>query len=380
MWSYKFSVVPTAALLTLAIVAPASADPAWFAPYVSSTIPNGPGPGPAPRGTATADFTGDGKADIVTISNFTFGNILMVPGNGNGTFATSSEIVGTAQTQGLDAGDVNGDGKADVVAMTTSEVRIELGDGHGHFTAGQVLPLTLGGQVEPRLMDVDSDGDLDIVAPTFTAIQTLRNNGNGTFVTGPTSQVTGASVLSAISLARLDADGRPDLFAVDGFSGTTFALRGDGTGRFTISGQLYATGFVPEDIAALDLNGDGFDDVATVGSFSFTLATGITDGTGKFKKTIADSTQYGGPGPTSVTAADLDQDGRTDLVVSSLATAAPKLMVLAGNGTASMRKVADFAVGALPQNPVIADYDGDGQPDIVTAGPGSLSFLRNTTP
>jgi len=380
MWSFKFSVVPTAALLTLALAAPASADPAWFAPYVSSTIPNGSGPGPAPRGTATADFTSDGKADIVTISNFTMGNILVVPGNGNGTFGTSSEIAGTAQTQGLDAGDVNGDGKADVVAMTTSQVRIELGNGNGTFTAGQVLPLTLGGQVEPRLMDLDNDGDLDIVAPTFTAIQTLKNNGNGTFVTGPTSQVTGASVLSAISPAKLDPDGKADLFTVDGFSGTTYALRGNGSGGFTVSGQLYGTGFVPEDIAAIDLNGDGYDDVATVGSFSFTLATGMTDGTGKFKKYLADATQYGGPGPTSVTAADLDQDGRTDLVVSSLATPAPKLTVLAGNGTAAMRKVGDFAVGALPQNPVITDYDGDGQPDIVTAGPSSLSFLRNTTP
>jgi len=379
MWSFKFSVV-LAAVLVLVPVAPASAAQSWFAPYVETTIPNGSGPGPAPRGTATADFDRDGQADIVTISDFTYGNILFVPGNGDGTFGASSEIPSTVDVQGLDAGDVNGDGNPDVVGMTTNEVRIRLGDGNGGFTIGQTVPLTLGGQVHPRVIDVDNDGDLDVVAPTFTAIQTLLNNGSGTFVAGPTSQVSGASVLSAISPAKLDADAHPDLFTVDGFSGTTYALRGDGAGRFTVSGQLYGTGFVPEDVAAIDLNGDGYDDVATVGSFSFTLATGLTDGTGKFTRAIASATQYGGPGPTSVTAADLDQDGRTDLVVSSLASAAPKLIVLAGNGTASMRKVGDFPVGSLPQNPVITDYDGDGQPDVVTAGPGALSFLRNTTP
>jgi len=353
------------------------ADP-WFTSYESSTIPNGAGPGPAPRGSAVADFDNDGDPDVVTISNFTFGNTLFVASNGDGTFGTTSEIADTVQVQGLDAGDLNGDGNADVVAMTVSEVRIRLGDGAGHFTVGGTYPLTLGGQVEPRVVDVDGDGDLDIVAPTFTAIQTLINNGSAGFSAGPTSQVTGASVLSAISPADLDHDGMADLFAVDGSSGTTFALRGNGAGGFSISGRLYATGFVPEDVTAIDLNDDGYDDVATVGSFSFTLATGLTDGTGKFKKLIAEATQYGGPGPTSATAADLDGDGLTDLVVSSLASPAPKLLVLAGNGTAKMRKVGDFAVGALPQNPLIADYDGDADLDVVTVGPGSLSLLRNT--
>jgi hypothetical protein len=89
--------------------------------------------------------------------------------------------------------------------------------------------------------------------------------------------------------------------------------------------------------------------------------------------------QFGGAGPTSLTAADLNDDDKTDLAVSWLASAQPGVTVLAGNGTAAMSKVGDFTVASFPQNPMVADYNGDGKPDIVTAGPGGLSYLRNTT-
>lgn len=381
MRTATFSVSST--LLVLALLAtgiPASAATSWFAPYQQTTLANGQGPGPAPRGTASGDFNSDGRPDIVSINNFGNADILYVPNTGNGTFGTPSTIANTRNTQGLDVGDVNGDRTPDVVAMTTNQVLIRFGNGAGGFTAGGTYPLSLGGQVEPRVLDLDRDGDLDIVAPTFTAIQTLLNSGNGSFSAGPTTQVPGTSAISAIDPANLDKDGKPDLFAVDGSSGTTYALKGTGAGAFTVSGQLYGTAFVPEDVTALDLDGDGCDDAATIGSFSFTVATGLTDCTGKFRSMTPAVTQYSGPGPTSAAAADINRDGKTDLVISSLATYAPKLKVLAGNGTAKMAEVGDFALGTAPQNPVVADYNGDAKLDIVTVGPGNLSYLRNTTP
>jgi hypothetical protein len=369
------------AALAVGVVGPASAATTWFAAAVTSPIANGAGPGPAPRAAATADFNGDGHPDIVSIGNFTFGDVLVSPGLGNGQFATATAISGTAQTQGLDAGDVTGDGAPDVVAMTTSDVKILKGDGAGGFTTTGTYSLTLGGQVQPLIVDLDGDGDNDIVAPTFTAIQTLLNTGSGSFVTGPTTQVSGASVLAAISIAHLDPGSTPDLFTVDGFSGTTFALTGTGTGAFQVKGQLYATGFVPEDVASIDLDGDGFDDVATIGSFSFSVTTALTDGTGKFRSSTIGSTTYAGPGPTSANVADFDEDGREDLVISSLANPAQgTLTVLAGNGTTSLTNVGTASTAAFPQNPLLADYDEDGRTDIAVVSPGSISFLSNTAP
>lgn len=124
-----------------------------FAPYERADIPNGQGSGPAPRGTVSADFNRDGHPDIATISDFTYGDMLFVPNNGDATFGTPSRIAGTTGVQGIDAGDVNGDGHPDIVGMTDNEVRVKLGDGQGGFSSGGTHPLTLGGRVEPRVMD-----------------------------------------------------------------------------------------------------------------------------------------------------------------------------------------------------------------------------------
>src|SRR5689334_22377994 len=234
-----------------ATMAPAHAANPWFAAAVQTSLNTGLGPGPAPRGSTTADFNSDGKPDIVTITQFTQGNILLATGNGNGTFTAAGEIAGSSGSQGLDAGDVNGDGKADVIAASTSSMKVFYGNGAGGFSAGPSYSQTLGGQVEPRLVDLDGDGDLDVAAPTFTAVQTLLNNGNGTFTVGPTTQVPGTGAISTISPARLNNDTKTDLFVVDGFSGTAFALRSTGGGHFTVSSGLYLSGAVPEDAAAI---------------------------------------------------------------------------------------------------------------------------------
>jgi hypothetical protein len=359
--------------------APATAAGSWFAPNNPTAIDNGQGPGPAPRGSASADFNSDGKADVVTILDFTQGNILFAAGDGDGTFTPAGEIAGSAGAQGLDAGDVNGDGKPDVISASTNTMYVWYGNGAGHFTAGPTYPQTLGGQVEPRLLDLDGDGDLDVAAPTFTAIQTLINKGDGTFTAGPSTQLNGACAVSAISPARLNSDAKKDLFAVDGCSSTVYALKSNGDGSFAASGTAYFSGgLVPEDVAAIDLNGDGFDDMAAIGSFSFTLSIALTNGQGAFSGAISNY-QFGGAGPTSLTAADLNRDGKTDLAVSWLASSSGGVTVFAGNGTVTMQKVADFTVGSFPQNPILVDFDGDQKRDIVTAGPGALSFLRNTT-
>lgn len=299
---------------------------------------------------------------------------------GSGGFGAPSTIAGTDGIQSLATGDLNRDGKADLVGMTANGVIVARGNGAGGFTAGSKHPATIGGQAQALVLDVNGDGKLDVAVPTFNAVQTLLGNGDGTLRSGPSTQLS-AGAVSALSRAKLKGDAISDLYAVDGCSGTLFALRGSATGTFTVTGQLPASGLVPEDVVAVDLNSDGADDAAVIGSFSFTLATALSNGQGGFAGGYTADYQSGGPGPTSVGASDLNHDGNADLVVSDVANpGSPSLMVFAGNGTVHPSQAGTFAVGAFPQDPAIADYNGDGKPDIAVAGPGSLSVLINTTP
>ncbi|WP_031469431.1 FG-GAP repeat domain-containing protein [Sciscionella sediminilitoris] len=387
------AVLLAAALALVAAVAPASAETAWFAPKEVTGFGNTLGPGPAPRGSVTGDFNSDGKADVVSIADFTIGRgLLFTPGKGDGTWGRSTQIPGTGLTiagggtQGLDAGDLNGDGHLDLVVQNLATVSVLLGDGHGKFRKTETHVLPFSGQIEPRVADLNGDKAPDIVAPSFGCVQalsvscirTLINNGDGSFRPGPQSRVDAVPVLSAISPATLNRDGKPDLFATDGLSGTTYALLGNGDGSFRVSGKLPLSGLIPEDVAAADLNGDGCDDVAAVGSFSFSLTTALTDCSGGFTTKLG-KYHFGGAGPTSVNTGDFNGDGRPDLAVSSLFSLTPAVKIFAGDGTAQLREIGDYQVGWAPQNPLVADFTGDGKPDIVTVGVSNLALLRNIT-
>lgn len=364
-------------LFAAAFTATAVAANPTFAPAVNYPTGSLQGPGPAPVSTVAGDFNGDGQADVAA-ADFGFAPKALF-NQGSGVFGSAVSISGTIGVQSLAAGDVNGDGRDDLVAMSPTTVYVLRGNANGTFTKLNSYTMLLGAQVQAILLDFNGDGKLDIAAQTFFGIQTRRGNGNGSFSAGPFSLVPGASTLSAITDANVNGDAHRDLFALDGLSSTTISLRGDGTGRFKVAGRLRLSGLVPEDVAAADLNGDGIDDVGVIGSFSFTVGFALSNGAGGFSS-FAPATQFGGPGPTSLAFGDFNDDGDPDAVVSNVANVLnPSVLMFTGNGTANPANTGTFAVTDFPQNPAIADVDGDGRDDIAVVGRSELSVLLNTT-
>jgi hypothetical protein len=322
---------------------------------------------PAERGPlAVADFNGDGNLDLVTSG----GSVLL--GNGDGTFqAARGYPAGSNSPQFVAVGDFNGDGIPDLVLTHSTypngTVTILLGNGDGtlHLRGGSY---TVGNSpTSVAVGDFNGDGHLDLAVAnsSFSApgsVSILLGNGDGTFQAAQNYAVGSDPV--AVAVGDFNGDGILDI-ATAGVS----ILLGKGDGSFQLA-DTYSVGTAPTVFVAVgDFNGDGRLDLAVgsrlpadVGNVSIALGNG--DGT--FYAAPSYSTGYG---PWSVAVGDFNGDGIPDLAVAnsygSRVIPTGSLGVLLGNGDGTFRAGGSIAAGAGNNFVAVADLNGDGKQDIV---------------
>ena len=106
--------------------------------------------------------------------------------------------------------------------------------------------------------------------------------------------------------------------------------------------------------------------IVTMVMMSFVLSSALFASTPLFDTWIS---YDAGDRPSSVVAADLDGDGKLDLIVANYGGNNVSVFRNYGNGTFASK--ADYAAGNGPLSVFVADLDGDGKPDLVVANVGS---------
>jgi hypothetical protein len=329
-----------------------------------------------PQVVITADFNNDGKLDLAT-ADFTSQDVSILLGKGDGTFRRAHQFSTTLSPSALAVGDFNGDGNLDLAVteygLGPSALAIFLGKGDGTFVAGPVYT-AVSLPYDISVADFNGDGHLDlaVVNDGTNTIAIMLGNGDGTFQKPYTFH---APLPERVLAVDLNGDGHPDL-AVLAYcgrnpktcaSGAVEVLLNDGHGTFGKPSYFSVKGVGPDGIAAADLNQDGKTDLV-VANNNFqqpsTISVLLGKGDGTFKPTVNYPV---GAGPAGIAIADFNGDGKADIAVANTGSATVSVLYGNGNGTFKAAQNLLFASGSLPISVAAADFNGDGAPDLAVA-------------
>ena len=327
------------------------------------------------------DLDGDGAPEIIVSGNHVdeLNAFSLLPNRGDGNFG-SERLVPTGFGEELeDAGDLNGDGITDIVASDYWSNGIVIYRGLGDFRFAAGVPYGTATHGGPSLVvDYDHDGVLDVVSFSFGSgnpvrVHFFRGIGDGTLAPKVTFE-TGLANATSPSLRVLN--GTLEILAGER-SGNLGLIRYTG-GAIAVTKLVAGPGF---DLSSTfgDVNGDGIADIidtddnsAEAESIFVTLAN--ADGTFRERKQLVQRRHVAFP--TEVRVADFDWDGNPDLIVSDFQS--PKLYLFRGDGTGAFAEGVAVDAGAPANAFAVADVNRDGRPDIITANSDhTVSVLLN---
>ena len=325
--------------------------------------------------SVVADLNADGKLDVLVVNQGTL-DASVLYNQGNGTLGSEVRIGIGGEPVDVFAAEMNGDGRTDllfinqtgdlVVALTAAQGALGAG---ANYSTGMLPTYPIQTPTAPSVIasgDLNGDGKPDLVAtgtiPYDEGMKLLLNRRGQVRRPGPAlyrhRQLAGDAGDPRSQRRRQGRRCQRRRLPVCPVERRQ--RRADG--RALLRRRRSTS---PLAIATADANGDGRPDMALVHSLSIQIMT--NDGSGSFSQSsiIGWSSSW----RPSATLADLNGDGRADLVVASVgnAGATGSVGVFMNDGTGRFRDPTSMSAGSAPAAVAVADLNGDGRPDLAVA-------------
>ncbi len=283
-------------------------------------------------------------------------------------------------------GDFNGDGNLDLVAVTAQtnpdgpgHLSILLGNGDGTFQPAVNIPISFT-PAAVAVGDFNGDGKLDVVATDSgfrqgNTVTVLLGNGDGTFQS-PRSFAAGRNPV-AVAVGDVNGDGIPDIVTANIMDNTVSVLLGNGDGSFR-NRVTYPVGVNPHSVALADLQGNGRLDIVTANEGFIDTPGGVSvllnNGDGTFQPAVDSSIGSGerNLSPLFVGVADFNGDGVPDVVTANTSDVGDSISILLGNGDGTFQP-AQRMTNTPAASLAVGDVNGDGVPDLVTTDRGFVN-------
>lgn len=349
-------------------------------------------PAAEPLTLLAGDFNGDGQPDLFVQG--WVAPVVVLLSNGNGTFRmVNGTNPGIAPTSAVVA-DFNGDGKLDVAVASEDapqNITVFFGEENGKFYPTPVV--TAVGASAMAAGDVNGDGVMDLVIVPFPGngfnppVQVLLGKGNGAFQ-APMTITSSFGGGFAPALIDVNHDGRLDL--VYAYYDEVVTQLGNGDGTFG-DPQIFPVTYGPQSLKVADVNGDGKPDilVGCTANLLASLCVGLGNGDGTFTSAGAIPVPNV---PYSLAVGDFNEDGHLDVIaIGNPGYGAPSSMtVLLGKGDGSFPSQTTFSWDSGGMI-AVADWNGDGHLDLavanaaagtveITLGDGHGNFEAVSTP
>jgi hypothetical protein len=354
-----------------------------------------------------ADINGDGCLDAVIADAASY--VWVSIGDCKGNFTAPKFFTSGDSNAALRLADVNGDGHLDIITssivalnpllgtLAGNSATVSFGDGKGNFSTSRSY-IGSGQAYSIGVADFNGDGKLDFVTASgdTDSASLYLNDGAGSFgfpqgiFAGVPGQVTVDALISSVSFADLNGDGKMDAFLLaEGPASADYsvALLNDGSARFN-EPKVSDIGldFILEpfgDYRLGDFRNTGHQDLVMIGQdVAFTIsaqyiffAPGNGDGTFATGKLVATTGADG-----LMTTGDFNHDGKLDIVTVN-GDSSHTLTAYLGNGDGTFVSGVPlaFSDSVIASRIYTSDFNHDGKLDVLVFDTGNGYYLNSST-